>query len=134
MSCAQKTDTRSPPHSATTGDVLAFSLNVVIPGNLAKRCLINFVRPSFSKGAHIFQIGARRETLKAVSQTLGVAENTVRGWRDRDGQEGLQMLHDKPLSGRPVELDGGQRVKMTALACSEAPVGHERWTFGWFFC
>jgi hypothetical protein len=108
MSCGQKTDTRSPPHSATTGDVLAFSLNVVIPGNLAKRCLINSVRPSLSKGAHIFQIGARRETLKAVSQTLGVAENTVRGWRDRDGQEGLQMLHDKPLSGRPVELDGGR--------------------------
>ncbi len=71
----------------------------------------------------------RGKTLKAVSQTLGVSENTVRTWRNRYGQEGLRMLHDKPRSGRPVELDGAQRAKITALACSEAPVGHERWTF-----
>jgi transposase len=71
----------------------------------------------------------RGKTLQAVSQTLGVSENTVRAWRERYGQEGLQMLHDKPRSGRPVELDGEQRAKITALACSEAPVGHERWTF-----
>lgn len=71
----------------------------------------------------------RGKTLTAVSQTLGVSENTVRGWRERYGQEGLQMLHDKPRSDRPVELDGEQRAKITALACSEAPVGHERWTF-----
>ena len=70
----------------------------------------------------------RGKTLKAVSQTLGVSENTVRSWRERYGQEGLHMLHDKPRSGRPVELDGAQRAKITALACSEAPVGHERWT------
>ena len=70
----------------------------------------------------------RGKTLKAVSQTLGVSENTVRNWRDRYGQEGLRMLHDKPRSGRPVELDGAQRAKITALACSEAPLGHERWT------
>ncbi|NER82414.1 MAG: helix-turn-helix domain-containing protein [Leptolyngbya sp. SIO1D8] len=71
----------------------------------------------------------RGKTLKAVSQTLGVSENTVRSWRERYGQEGLQMLHDKPRSGRPVELEGEQRAKITALACSEAPMGHERWTF-----
>ena len=70
----------------------------------------------------------RGQTLKAVSQTLGVSENTVRTWRDRYSQEGLRMLHDQPRSGRPVELDGEQRAKITALACSEAPVGHERWT------
>ena len=71
----------------------------------------------------------RGKTLKAVSQTLRVSENTVRTWRNRYRQAGLQMLHDKPRSGRPVEVDGEQRAKITALACSEAPVGHERWTF-----
>lgn len=70
----------------------------------------------------------RGQTLKAVSQTLGVSENTVRTWRERYRQEGLRMLHDQPRSGRPVELDGQQRAKITAMACSEAPVGHERWT------
>ena len=34
----------------------------------------------------------RGKTLKAVSQTLGVSENTVRAWRERYGQEGLRML------------------------------------------
>ena len=71
----------------------------------------------------------RGKTLKAVSQTLGVSEHTVRTWRERYGKEGLQMLQDKPRSGRPVELDDEQRAKITALACSKAPVGHERWTF-----
>jgi hypothetical protein len=27
----------------------------------------------------------------------------------------------------PVELEGEQRAKITALACSEAPAGHARW-------
>ena len=33
-----------------------------------------------------------------------------------------------PRPGRPLEIDGGQRAKVTALACSDAPTGHERWT------
>lgn len=70
----------------------------------------------------------RGKSLRAVATTLGMSEATVRHWRDRYGQEGLAMLHDKPRSGRPLQLDGQQRAKITALACSDAPVGHERWT------
>jgi putative transposase len=69
----------------------------------------------------------RGKPLSAVATTLSVSEATVRAWRERYEQEGLQMLHDKPRSGRPIEFDGEQRAKITALACSEAPVGHERW-------
>lgn len=69
----------------------------------------------------------RGKPISAVATTLSVSETTVRAWRDRYEQEGLQMLHDKPRSGRPIEFDGEQRAKITALACSEAPVGHERW-------
>lgn len=69
----------------------------------------------------------RGKPFSAVATTLSVSETTVRAWRDRYEQEGLQMLHDKPRSGRPIEFDGEQRAKITALACSEAPVGHERW-------
>lgn len=70
----------------------------------------------------------RGKTIQAISETLGVARLTVRNWRHRYQQEGLAMLKDKPRSGRPIEIDGGQRAKVTALACSEAPTGHERWT------
>lgn len=41
------------------------------------------------------------------------------------------MLYDKTRSGRPVEIDGLQRAKITALACSPAPDGRSRWTLRW---
>jgi transposase len=69
----------------------------------------------------------RGKSMSAVATTLSVSKTTVRTWRDRYEQEGLQILHDKPRPGRPIEFDGEQRAKITALACSEAPVGHERW-------
>lgn len=70
----------------------------------------------------------RGKTIQAVSETLGVNRQTVRSWYQRYPQEGLALLKDKPRPGRPLEIDGGQRAKVTALACSEAPTGHERWT------
>jgi hypothetical protein len=44
-------------------------------------------------------------------------------------QEGLEAASfDKPRSGKPPTIDGTQRAKITALACSPAPIGHARWT------
>jgi putative transposase len=37
-------------------------------------------------------------------------------------------LYDKPRSGRPIEISGSQRAKITALACSTPPEGRARWT------
>ena len=70
----------------------------------------------------------RGKTIQSVCETLGVNRVTVRKWRDRYHQEGLAVLTDKPRPGRPIEIDGGQRAKVTALACSDAPTGHARWT------
>ncbi|MHC1732957.1 MAG: helix-turn-helix domain-containing protein [Bacteroidales bacterium] len=39
----------------------------------------------------------------------------------------MKVLHDRPREGRPVEIDGNQRAKVTALACREPPEGYERW-------
>lgn len=69
----------------------------------------------------------RGKTLCAVAETVGVSRVTVSGWREGYQREGLKVLQDKPRSGRPIEVDGGQRAKITALACSEAPEGHSRW-------
>ena len=70
----------------------------------------------------------RGKTIQSICETLGVSRGTVRKWRDRYHQEGLALLTDKPRPGRPIEIDGGQRAKVTALACSDAPTGHARWT------
>ena len=69
----------------------------------------------------------RGKTLRAVAETLGVSRLTVGVWRDGYQREGLQALRDKPRSGRPIEITGEQRAKITALACSDAPQGHSRW-------
>ena len=69
----------------------------------------------------------RGKTLQSVAQTLDVSYTTVASWRDQYRQRGLSALQDQPRSGRPIEIAGGQRAKITALACSEAPEGHSRW-------
>lgn len=68
------------------------------------------------------------QSLEQVAQAVGVNYNTVATWRDRYKAEGLRALEDKPRSGRPVEIDGVQRAKVTALACSTPPEGHARWS------
>jgi transposase len=70
----------------------------------------------------------RGQTLTAVATTLGVKYDTVAAWRDRYQPQGLAGLHDAPRPGRPIVIDGVQRAKITALACSDAPEGHDRWT------
>lgn len=70
----------------------------------------------------------RGKTYTAVSQTLSLNHNTVSKWAKKYKAEGLLCLHDKPRSGRPIEIDGEQRAKITALACSDAPAGYERWS------
>lgn len=70
----------------------------------------------------------RGESMQAVAVQVGVSYPTiiayVKGYKDR----GLQILYDKARSGRPIEIDGLQRAKITALACSPAPDGRSRWT------
>lgn len=70
----------------------------------------------------------RGKTLQAVATTLGVSSVTVAAWRKKYQAQGIQCLDDAPRPGRPIEIDGGQRAKITALACSEAPTGHARWS------
>ena len=70
----------------------------------------------------------RRKTYSAVAETLGVSNSTVATWSKNYREQGLLCLSDRPRSGRPVEITGEQRAKITALACSDPPVGHMRWT------
>jgi putative transposase len=69
----------------------------------------------------------RGKTLTAVAETLGVSRVTVMAWRNKYKEQGLKSLEDAPRSGRPPEISGRQRAKITALACSEPPEGHARW-------
>lgn len=70
----------------------------------------------------------RGKTLVEVAATLSVTYPTVSAWRDAYNTSGLACLDDAPRSGRPTEVDGTQRAKITALATSDAPAGHARWS------
>lgn len=71
----------------------------------------------------------RGKTYQAVAETLGVSQVTVSCLSKSYQKQGLKCLEDAPRSGRPIVIDGKQRAKITALACSEAPEGHARWTW-----
>jgi len=67
-------------------------------------------------------------TLQEVARILGVNYYTVAIWRDKYLENGLDFLTDLPRTGRPVEFDGEERAKITALACSQTPDGRARWS------
>ena len=69
----------------------------------------------------------RGHTYTAVSKTLQVTQITLSSWAKKYQENGLQMLADQPRPGRPIEIDGHQRAKITAIACSDPPEGYAEW-------
>ena len=70
----------------------------------------------------------RGKTYTEVSKLLRATISTISGWAAKYGENGLEMLHDQPRCGRPIEIDGTQRAKVTALACSTPPEGYAQWS------
>lgn len=70
----------------------------------------------------------RGKTYLAVAETLGISHVTASSLCKSYREQGLKCLDDAPRSGRPIVIDGKQRAKITALACSEPPEGHAQWT------
>lgn len=67
------------------------------------------------------------DALTTIAERLGVHYTTVATWRDYTA-DGLTFLRDAPRSGRPVQIDGLQRAKITALATSTPPEGQSPWS------
>lgn len=70
----------------------------------------------------------RGQTYTESAQIVGVVKQTTSTWAQKYKESGLEFLTDKPRSGRPIVIDGLQRAKITALACSDPPDGYERWS------
>ena len=66
--------------------------------------------------------------LNKIAENLGVAYQTVADWRDKYFDGNLDFLKDKARTGRPPVFDGTERARITALACSDAPEGHAKWS------
>jgi transposase len=70
----------------------------------------------------------RGQTYTAVSKTLQVGIPTLSKWAGQYRETGLEVLQDAARSGRPIQIDGEQRAKITALACSQPPEGYAQWS------
>jgi len=67
--------------------------------------------------------------ISELEQHLGISKGTLYSLRRHYHAGGLEAaLYDKARSGRPPEILSIDKAKITALACSEAPPGHVRWT------
>ncbi len=64
-----------------------------------------------------------------IAATLSLSTQTIFNIKRRYLSDSLNAaLYDRPRSGKPSQIDGTARAKITALACSKAPDGHARWT------
>lgn len=63
-----------------------------------------------------------------IIETLLISRVTEYNLRRRFQHEGLDMLYDKPRPGKPRKLNGRAEARLTAIVCSPAPTGHERWS------
>ena len=70
----------------------------------------------------------RSKTYTAVREVVQVTIPTLSGWAADYAENGLKVLDDQPRSERLIEIDGKQRAKITALACSTPPEGHAQWS------
>ena len=70
-------------------------------------------------------------TVQDVAEAMGVTARTIEHLKKRFVEEGLEAaLERKPSEKppRPVIFDGAFEARLIALACSESPEGHRRWT------
>lgn len=68
-------------------------------------------------------------SVQAVMKGLDVSEDMVYRARQRFVEEGLDAaLHDKPRPGQKPKLSDTQCAHLIAVACSDAPDGHDHWT------
>jgi putative transposase len=67
-----------------------------------------------------------------IAKVLGVSRVTIYNMRKKYHHKGpqplLDVLHDEPRGGRPLQFDSNVAAKVTMIACSEPPPGAARWT------
>lgn len=70
-------------------------------------------------------------TVADTAEALGISSRSIEHLKKRFVEEGLEAaLERKPREKPPrdVTFDGAFEARLIALACSEAPTGHRRWT------
>ena len=67
----------------------------------------------------------------AIAQAFSVHEHTVRNVRERFVEHGMDAAIERKKQDAPSRkpiLDGEKQAHLIAIACSQPPEGHARWT------
>lgn len=79
--------------------------------------------------ARILDLLSKQTPPPQIARLLGCTTTTVYNIKRRFLGEGLEAaLSERLRSGKPISISGAARARITALACSDAPEGHARWT------
>jgi hypothetical protein len=66
-----------------------------------------------------------------IVKALGISDRTLERLKKSCVEEGIKTaIERKPqeIPSRSIQFDGAFEARVLALACSEAPMGRERWT------
>jgi len=66
-----------------------------------------------------------------VAEALGVSSRSIEHLKKRFVEEGLEAAIERKAREKPprdIIFDGAFEARLVALACSDAPEGHRRWT------
>jgi transposase len=102
--------------------------------NEEQRSLKTFFRSGSSSNrqqtrARILDLLSKQTPPPEIARLLGCALPTVYNVKRRFLAEGFEAaLQERTRSGKPPTISGEARARITALACSDAPSGHARWT------
>ena len=81
------------------------------------------------KRAQVLLAADRKRSDPWIAEHHTLSKSTVYNIRRRYCTEGLQAaLHDKPRPGAPKKLTGRGEARFSAIACSDPPIGRQRWT------
>lgn len=75
--------------------------------------------------------GRHAWTVERTAEALGVTPRTIEHLKKRFVEQGLEAALERKQPEKPprgVIFDGAFEARLIALACSEAPSGHRRWT------
>ena len=82
--------------------------------------------------ARILLLAHEGRPVKEMEQILGVSAATIcnvhNSYNRHEHTHILEVIQDKPRSGRPLTLDSRVAANVSMIACSEPPVGSARWT------
>jgi transposase len=67
-------------------------------------------------------------TYSEVAPLVGLSYGTTRTFGERFADQGIELIRDRPRSGRPSVITPEAKAKITALACSDPGPGRSQWS------